>query len=246
MKGVIAFILTILILGAPTALFAQEYIEQCTAGDAAYLKRSEDLANVKTAISKWESAQVSKPGAIEPYLKIAMAYFYLGRFAANSDEARRKFEKGNDYAKKALAINEKSAAAHYWWAVTLAKSVEQEGKFAKLTILADVTKSLHIARKIDPTYFFGGPDRALGMISIKNPVPSYTLAIHHLTQSLTYAPDYSRTLLFLGEAYAKDNQRDKARNILKKVLETKPMPGFKREEDADKKMAEQLLSELGK
>ena len=219
--------------------------ELMNAGDAAYLKRSENLDYVRTAISKWEQAYASNPDKEQTLEKIAMAYYYLGRFAGNEKQGQALFQKGYEIARKAVEKNQKSAGAHFWWGVNLAKSVEEKGRIARLTVLSDVVVHLTLAQKLDPKYFHGGPDRALGLIVLRSPVPKEKLAISSFRKSLEYAPDFAPTMVLLGEALYRDKKEAEARPILEKVLTMSAKPGWEREMEKSKKEARALLDEMG-
>lgn len=230
----------------PIFASAQDAHELINAGDTAYILRSQSIDNAKTAINKWEMAFKIDPESTESLNKTCMAYCFLGRFASHSGSAKKYYEKAHTFAKQAITLDPKKAATHYWWAFSLLKSFNDGTKLEKLKIRSAVLEHLNTAKTLDPKYYFGGPDRVLGMIALTGPVPDVDMAIRHFKNSLKIEPDFSATLLLLAKAYIKENQHLKARSILQKLLDTEPKPGFEKEFNSDKKTAGQLMTSTGK
>ena len=205
--GKIKFVAIILGFFFCSSAYAQNTQELLLAGDAAYHRRSIDNANVLEAIKFWERASAAAPKESAPFYRLAMAYSFLGRFAKDNASAEKLFLKGHDYAKSAVKNDSKSAAAHYWWSVTLYNSVKNKTKFAKLSVHGDITSHLLTARKLDPNYQFGGPDRELGRIALKSPVSSVSIALKYLQDSYKIAPEYSVNILLLAEALIKNHPK---------------------------------------
>ncbi len=227
----------------PPAL-AQNSDELLLAGDAAFQKRSDSDSAVIEAIKYWDRAFAANPNEAAPLYRLAMAYSFLGRFAKNDAAVEKYFLKGHKYAKSAVEKNQKSAASHYWWSVTLYYSVRHKNKFAKLAVHGDITAHLLMARKIDPDYRFGGPDRELGRVALISPIPSMQLALKYLGSCNKIAPEFSENALLLAKALIKDKQFARARPYLEKVLSLKPMPGYEKELKDDQNQAGELLKSL--
>ncbi len=234
----------ILFFALPFALAAQEAGELMKAGDAAYAMRAEGMEPVLKAIKKWEHASMVDPKEPAPVYKIAMAYCYLGRFAKNGESASKLYSSAHEYAKKAVEKDGKSGAAHFWLAYSLDKSVENKNKFAKLAVKGDITSHYISARTIDPAYYFGGPDRGIAALALYSPVPSLTLAKKHSDASLTHGPEFSTNLLLAAEIRIKEGDKHEAMNLLKKVLDLQPMPGFEKELAQDQKKSQSLLDKI--
>jgi tetratricopeptide (TPR) repeat protein len=222
------------------ALYAQDALQQA---DAAWLKRSASDQYAYDAIKLYEQAGQAAPTNDVPWYQIARAYQFLGRFApAAAKDAL--FAKGMDAAKKALAVNPNSVGGHYWYSACLSRWLESKGVTTKLKHLGELKSHLMAARKIDPAFFFGGPARVLGMIAFKSPLASNKEAIQYLHESLKYAPDYSLTLVNLGEVLIKEKQYVEAKQHLQKVLALSPLPGFERELADDQDLAKKLLASI--
>jgi tetratricopeptide (TPR) repeat protein len=234
-------LLTALCLAAPAA--ADDAAALLKQGDDAWVLRSAGDAHVQDAIAAYEKAAAAAPQDATPLYEIARAYYFLGRFAAKAQK-KDLFLKGVEAAKKALAANAASAGAHYWYAACLAKSVENESTMTKLKFKGDMEKHLERAHALDPSFYYGGPDRVIGMILYKSPVASNSDAIVHLRASLRFDPEYSLTLVSLAEVLVAVKQYDEAKRVCQKTLGLKPRPGFEKELADDQALALKLLAAM--
>lgn len=244
MRTAVSLTFLLVMLTFSPGAYAQTADELIKLGDQAYLNRYSDQNAVGEAINHWERAVTLAPKDAEPLCKIAMAYCYLGTYAKNNESARRLFKTGNGYTKTALANDSKSAAAHYWFAVTLEGSVRGQGKFARLAVHGDITAHLLKAKNLDEKYHYGGPDRALGAYLLSSPGPTQSIALKHLESSYKISPKFSTNLLFLGKAYLRNGDKEKAKEILTKLMQLKPLPGYEKDFSSDKDKAGQLLKTM--
>jgi len=222
---------------------AQDAASLMQQADAAWLKRSASDQNAYQAIQLYQQAGQAAPNNDVPHYQIARAYYFLGRFAPAA-QREQLYLKGVDAAKNALAVNANSVGGHYWYSACLARSLEKKSLFEKRKYVKDIKQHMAAALRLDPSFYFGGPPRALGMLSFKSPFGSNDDAIKMLRKSLEYAPDYSLTLVNLGEVLIKEKQYEEAKKHLQKVLTLQPMPGFERELAGDKKLAKKLLASI--
>ncbi len=228
--------------GVAGRAFAADETASMKQGDDAWLGRSASDARVTEAIAAYEQAAAGATAA-EAWYKIARAYYFLGRFAPAAQK-KDLFAKGIDAGKKALAADAGSAGAHYWYAACLAKSVETASVMTKLKYKGEMESHLKRARQLDAPFYFGGPDRLIGMILYKSPVASNSEAIEHLRASLSFGPDYSLTLVSLAEVLIAEKQYAEARQMCTKVQSLKPMPGFEKELADDQALARKLLASM--
>jgi len=222
-------------------LYAQDANTLLQQAEAAWVKRSASDQNVYEAIKLYEQAAKAAPTNEVPLYQIARAYYFLGRFApaAKKDEL---YLKGAEYAKRAFTLKPNKVGGHYWYAACMSRWLEPKSIAQKLKYLSELKEHLLTARKLDPRFYFGGPSRALGMIAFKSPFASNKEAIQLLRESLSYFPDYSLTLVNLGEVLVKEKQYAEAKVHLQKVLGLSPMPGFERELADDKELAKKQLA----
>ncbi|MDP8256862.1 MAG: hypothetical protein P9M14_14020 [Candidatus Alcyoniella australis] len=238
--GTALFVALLFCIPGATAQDSGSLIAQ---GDALYLQRSSSDDFVLQAVAKWEQAFQADPASADAAYRISMAYYFLGRFAP-ADKREALYVKGTQWGEKAYTADPQSAGAHYWYAVNLAKSYEEKSTFSKMTIVGDVQDNLAAALKLDPTFWYGGPDRVIGMVYFKSPLARNSTAVEHLKRSLSYAPNYSLTLVNLGEVLIKEKEYNAACQYLEKVLTLTPDPGFEKELEDDKRLAHELLASI--
>ena len=240
------FIALLMLLAGSAQATLQDALKLLKEGDAVYEKRAFNLPTIHEAIVLWKKSSALDRKSQVPHLRIALAYCYLARFETRLGRMEPYYRQAHEYAQLALENDGKSALAHYLWAYSAAMSVQNKSKFAKLSLLGDVTMHLKTAQALDPTCHYGGPDRMLGMLALKSPISNTRIALNHLQKSLKYAPDYSENLLLLAEARIKLKQPDQARKALDRLLALQPKPGFEQELADDKKKATALLENLAK
>ena len=225
--------------------YAQDYASFMAQGDQMWLARSGSDEKVIAAIKLYEQAAQTDPKQAEPYCQIARGYYFLGRFAPAAKK-EELYKKGVAAGEKAIGLNANSPCAHYWYAVCLAKSLENKSVVEKLKYKSKMESNLEFCRKSDPKYYYGGPDRVIGMVAFKNPLANNSMAIEHLRQSLKLYPDYSLTLVNLAEVLIKEKQYAEAEQLCKKTLTLTPMKGFERELADDQAQAKKLLASIPK
>ncbi|MDP8224931.1 MAG: hypothetical protein P9L99_16345 [Candidatus Lernaella stagnicola] len=235
-----ALIVVLLLVFAWSAL-AADTDALLAQGEAAWLQRSASDENVRRAIEFFTKA--GEAGSAEGYYKAARGYYFLGRFTEGK-QRKDVFLKGATAAKRGWEIDLNSVGSHYWYVANLAKSLQDKGVVAKMKRKNEILQHLKTCRKLDASFYYGGPDRILGMLAYKSPVGSNEEAIKRLRVSLKLAPNYSLTLVSLGEVLVAEKQYEEARGVLLRVLALSPEPGFERELAADKKLAKGLLEKI--
>jgi len=240
-----AAISVFVVILAASGLYAQDAASLMKQADDLWLKRSASDATAYEAVKLYEQAAQADPKNDVPLYNIARAYQFLGRFAPKNKQ-ESVFKQGMEYAKNALAVNPNSVGGHYWYAACLARSLQNKGITTKMKYAGELTDHLETSIKLDPSYYYGGPDRVIGMIYFKSPLAKNSTAIEHLRKSLKYDPDYSLTLVNLAEVLIKEKQYDEAKQYIDKVLNLKARPGFERELADDKALAKELLDSIPK
>lgn len=242
-------LITILMIVAATSLaFAQGKDELIQKGDELWLNRSESMDSVNKAIELWQKAAQLEPKDAEPSYKVAMGYYYLGRFTDDKQRKMELFTKGKEWGEEAVKRNPQSAGAHYWLAANLGKWAQAHGVMKSLKSKGEIESNLLEVKQIDPTYYYGGADRILGRMYYELPKilgGGKKKAEEHLRASLKIAPDYSMTLVFLAELLADSGRKDEAKTVLQKLMGSQAMPGFERELKDDQAEGKKLLEKLG-
>lgn len=234
-----------LILGLAAMAWAQTAGEWMQKGDAEWLLRSSGDSHARQAIDYYRQAGAADPKHAEAFADMARGYYFLGRFAPAAQK-EAIYQQGMEAAKKGFDADPGHAGSHYWYSACLAKSLEDKSVMTKMRSKNDLESHLKKAAVLNPAYFYGGPDRAMGMILYKSPVASNQEAIKLLRKSLTYAPDYSLTLVSLAEVLIAEKQYGEAKQLCDKVIALKPKPGFERELADDQALAKKLLAGIPK
>ncbi len=244
-KVLMAAVVSLILFAASSAALAQDAQTLMQQAEAMWVKRSASLQNAYAAIKLYEQAAAADHSLDAPHYQIARAYYFIGRF---SPPAQREalYMQGVEAAKKALAANAGSAGGNYWYSACLARAIEDKSVITKGKYVSDIKGHMLAARQANPGFYFGGPARALGMVSFKSPFGSNAEAIVLLRESLKYAPDYSLTLVNLAEVLIKEKQYAEAKQLCNKVLVLKPMAGYERELKDDQELAKRLLDSIPK
>lgn len=210
------------------------YEQLLEAGDQAFLKR-DDPEQAERAVRKYKKATQLRPHQLEAYLRLAMAYNWLGRVYENDrDKQVEAYQKGVDTAKKALEVAPDKPGPHYWLGVNLGELGQAEGVFdiSGLKILTHASKGLDMAKTIqdqmetviqmDTDYDSGGAHLVLGRVYQKLPGiagGSTDKAEKHLKKAIEFGPKRYKAYTFLAELYMKQGQYDKAEKLLNQAIE---------------------------
>ncbi len=238
--------------------------------DALWEQRS-DKAQLQAALAKYEQAYTANPRNREVAGKLVRGWYFLGD--AHMPEKEQKiatWDTATTWGKRCLAINdafkakidagEKEADAVkvatledvpclYWTATAL-------GKWAKAIGIAKALKHkdtavAYITRvgELQPTYFYGAPDRYWG--AYYSVLPSFAgqdlaKSKTHFDLSIAAAPDYLGTRVLMAENWAvKSQDRATFDAQIKAVLDADPnvIPEIAPENRAEQDKARRLQAE---
>lgn len=245
------------------------------AGDALWAERG-DEAKLRGAIAAWESAIPTRPEDGELFAKLARGHYLLAdgylRGAEKKEEYLATFTKGVDYAERALtalspefkqrvqagdkvmdavaAVGKESVPALYWYSSNLGKWARAKG-FATTLGNKDTIKALmDRCLSLDPTYFYGGPNRYFGAFYAV--APSFAggdlgKSEEHFKKSLELAPNYLATKVLMAENLAvKKQDRELFKKLLDEVLAAPDdvIPEITPESRIEKAKAAELLAQI--
>src|SRR5262245_47062691 len=165
------------------------------------------------ASKKFEDAQVrykKVPRDGEAAWQFARATFDLAEFATNTTERSLLAEQGIEACKKLLSREPSSAQGHYYLGMNLAQLALTRG-IGALKLVTEMEREFGIARELDETLDFAGPDRNLGLLYRDAPavisIGSRSRAKKHLERAVELAPDYPDNRLNLIESFLKWSDR---------------------------------------
>ena len=168
----------------------------------------------------------------EAALYLLKSYYFKGEFIIQDNEQKKQvFNKGKNLGEKYIEKFSKSVEFKYWYLVNLGSWAKAHGILtAAYEGVADIMKiqSKKIIN-INPEYQDGGGYFMLGAVHHKSPNipfflswPSNQKAIKYLELALETGDQRLNQKVYLAQALIKDDQINKAKEILFEVLNTQP------------------------
>lgn len=188
--------------------------------DALYARREDPVA-ARQAADQYLAHHRAAPQDFVGCWKLARASYFLGTQGPER-ERRMWLETGLAAATDAVELNEARPEGHFWLAATMGALAESYGLRQGLKYRTRIKQALERVLRIDPSFMEGSPDRALGRWYHKVPGlfgGSAAKAEQHLRKSLTYNPQSSVSLFFLGELFADQGRPAEAQRLFQQVLE---------------------------
>ncbi len=172
---------------------------------------------------------------VEVVWRLSRAYFDLADKKPQDFDYQKQFEyPGLRLAKRALALDSTSAAAHKWYAIHIGRVGEIEGTKQKILNSYQVREHILKAIKYDPTddgnYHVMGrwhyvladlswlERQIASIIYATPPKASFEEAAKYFKKAHELAPDDIRNMLYLGHTYRKLDKPEEARKWYQKAL----------------------------
>lgn len=197
-------------------------LAQAPATADALFARREDPVAARQAADQYLQHHRTSPKDFVGCWKLARASYFLGT-QGPGDGRRVWLETGLAAATDAIALNGARPEGHFWLAANMGALAESYGLRQGLKYRTRIKQALERVLAIDPAFMEGSADRALGRWYHKVPGlfgGSAAKAEQHLRKSLTYNPQSSLSLLFLGELYEDEGRPAEAMRLYQQVLET--------------------------
>jgi tetratricopeptide (TPR) repeat protein len=213
--------------------------------DALYASR-DDLAKAWEAERIWAARLSANPKDFESAWKLARARYWIGGHAPQQ-EGRATLEAGIAAGRSAVAIDPARPEGHFWAAANMGALAESFGLRQGMKYRGEIKDTLLLVLKLDPAFQRGSADRALGRWYSKVPGlfgGSNQKSEEHLRKSLTYDPNSTASLFFLGETLLDMGKKDDARASLQKVLDAPVNPDWAPEDREFKEKARTLLATI--
>ncbi|WP_157899584.1 TRAP transporter TatT component family protein [Luteitalea pratensis] len=188
--------------------------------DALYSRREDPVA-ARQAADQYLAHHRAAPQDFVGGWKLARASYFLGT-QGPAAERRMWLETGLAAATDAVALNDARPEGHFWLAANMGALAESYGLRQGLKYRTRIKQALERVLAIDPRFMEGSADRALGRWYHKVPGlfgGSAAKAEQHLRKSLTYSPQSTVSLFFLGELYADQGRPAQAQRLYQEVLE---------------------------
>jgi tetratricopeptide (TPR) repeat protein len=215
--------------------------------DKLYTERA-DLTKVKYAIGLASDVIKSDPKSFEAASRLAEYYYFLGKRSPQGQQLDL-FQRGIDFAKKAVEMNPNEAAGYFWLATNQGMYGETKGLFSSMGMRKEIRANFEKAAQLDGTYYGGGPWRGLGRWDYRVPGlmgGDKKRSVEELEKSLKIAPGNSLTKLYLAETYLDNSRKDDAKAQLNEILTMQPDPRWEVEHQENIQEAKKLLEKYFK
>jgi tetratricopeptide (TPR) repeat protein len=197
----------------------------CSAQQSPSVVENESAARAKRLYSEADARFKKEPKNSEAAWQFGRACFDAAEFSTNSTERAQLAERGIAACKQALAQNRDSATAHYYLGMNLGELAQTRGLGA-LKLVDQMEHEFELARTLDESIDYAGPDRNLGLLYRDAPVwvsvGSKSKARKHLIHAVELAPNYPDNRLNLAEGYVKWSDRVGVRREYKALEELWP------------------------
>ena len=257
MKRVIAVLMMVLFLflrGFPYAAEDGSAGALIAEGDAEYKK-----FHNKAALQFYIRALETEPKNYEAAWKSAKAYVDVGEKLSDTKERRSYYEKGYEYAQKAVGINPDGSKGHLFLSIAIGRVALDAGAKERVQLSKEVKREVDKALAIDPQddvawHVLGRWHRRLSRLSwieknfanmFLGGVPkeaSLENAVDCFQKAIQLNPSHINHHLELAITYEKMGKKDLAVAAYKKVLE---LPLRDADDEDHKKEAEERLRNLG-
>jgi hypothetical protein len=201
-RPILAFM--IILLGAAQGVCAQDDIEALLySGIAA--KRSTQ-AGLTELLQEAAAALKTSPNDYGLLWKYAALNYFQGEFYSTARDEKRKFATlCKDNADKAVKVNPKGIAGHYWLGVGMAKWAEYNGILYSLFTADDILHEMNIVIGLDPAFFKGLPwairASVYGMAPAIISVGDTAKARDDIITAMRYGKDNRSTYLTCADVY---------------------------------------------
>jgi len=164
---------------------------------------------------------LSETNNLQAALDFSRACFDIAYVISDNSQRADFANQGIAAARRAIAQDAGSAAAHYYLGMNIGQLADAKHGFSGLRMVKDMEREALAARALDEHFDYGGPDRNLGLLYENAPsvisIGSRTKARQHLERALELAPDFPENYLNLIEAYLKWDYRTEAARELEKL-----------------------------
>ncbi len=210
-------------------------------------KRHLDKENaLKAKELAWQIME-KEPGNVNALVLISRIYLFSGENLEKEEDKRAAYEKGTEYAKKALGLDLKNANAHFYYGAGLGRCAQLKGIFNAIGSAGEIKKEFEKALELDPKH----PVAKVALANYYYQVPglfggSTEKAIELLKEALELYPNLTMASVDLARIYKNQGKKKEALALLEKVVENKTPAPEANYYLYDKKEALEMLKELAK
>lgn len=211
-------------------------------------ERESDADNMETAHEELVEITEEDKTCGWAYGLLAEIYYWMGE-TADAEDKLFYYDKGVEYGKQGVGVDEDSLEANFWLSVNYGSYGHEKGIMKSLSLITPIKDLSEKCIELDESYFYGGPWRVLGRLL--NKAPGFPISIGNNKKSLDcfekaleFGPDFYLNHLFIAELYISARKKDKAREHLEWVLDAELNPNHEIEDEIYKGDAKKLSESL--
>jgi tetratricopeptide (TPR) repeat protein len=198
-------------------------------------------------MESYEKALAVDTKNLDASWRYARASYWIAVYVEDSEERARVFKRAIDLTKRAVSIDEKSVANHFWLGVSYAKYGEAKGVMSSLGLIKPIRKQMERVIALDESFAGGGAHRLLGWIEHKLPGiagGSDERAVEHLEKAVALDGNHLLNRLCLGEVYRKTGRLKEAKVHLEFIVKAPYERDRRPENELEKEGAKELLAKI--
>ncbi|MGH9454055.1 MAG: tetratricopeptide repeat protein [Terriglobia bacterium] len=195
--------------------------------DDYYLGRR-NPANVYIGLRILQGVVVKDAGNYDAWWRISKFYNYLARFS-KGDEQRRLFQQAVAAGEKAVALQPARVEGHFWLGASYGLLAENSNFLEGFRMVDKIRAQMEAAVKIDPNFEEAAALVALGRMDYRLPFfrgGDKQRSVQLLEEGLRRSPDNSLAMLYLADSYRAVGRSSDAHNLLERILNLCPDPGY--------------------
>jgi len=184
-----------------------------------YENRHLDAENLIKSADILKNIVDKEPDNLQAHYELAKVYYLLGDEAETKDKRIELYKKGLKYAKKAIALNDNSTWAHFWYMVNLGRVGQTKCVLNSLGLVPEIKKEIARVLEIDPRHTGALDARAALYYELPWLFGGNTnKSIESLNKAIEIDSNYTILYVDMGKVYIKKKDYEKARCYLNKVL----------------------------
>lgn len=158
------------------------------------------------------------PSQPEAAWQFGRACFDWAELASGDSQRAQIAEQGVEACRRAIRLNPKLAAAHYYLGMNLGQ-LARTRTLGALKLVGQMEGAFKTATALDPTLDYAGPPRSLGLLYRDAPgwpasIGNRTKAREHLRKAVALSPEYPDNWLSLLEGYLDWGEKKNAQAAL--------------------------------
>lgn len=214
-------------------------------------RRDRDIAKIEQLIGNIEARSELRTSS-RLLAILADCYLEYGDWGVATDVKEKTLEKARKYAEEAIKLDNKNGRAHYVAGAAIGRLAQYKGIVQSLFMLGDFDKYINTAISLlDENDTEGRLYKTFALIAsgmryrdVPWPLYNYKKSEELLLRALELTPNYPNILLELGYLYLKMNQKDKAKQMFQRVIESDPHPWLTKAHESAMKDAQKELEKL--